>query len=154
VRNRTAEAAVDSSDGSFRTSSLCPRISTEAPKQNSRKRAASFLQRHPPLAIIDERQYATGLFQYLKRAADASRTRNGQFRLHRFREIPLAKTGLRIKGLRTSACLVANCGLAPSNWRKRLLWNRNRIYFGFPRLGCDLEFQLKPYVYCWHLHFR
>ena len=105
MRNRTAEAAVDSSDGSFRTSSLCPRISTEAPKQNSRKRASSFLQRHPPLAIIDERQCATGLFQYLKRAADASRTRNGQFRLHRFREIPLAKTGLRIKGLRTSSML-------------------------------------------------
>src|SRR5215831_17320175 len=41
----------------------------------------SFLQRHAPPVIIDEVQYAPGLFRYLKVAVDANRSRNGQFLL-------------------------------------------------------------------------
>jgi predicted AAA+ superfamily ATPase len=40
-----------------------------------------FLARHPPPVIIDEVQYAPGLFRHLKVAVDARRLRNGQFLL-------------------------------------------------------------------------
>jgi predicted AAA+ superfamily ATPase len=40
-----------------------------------------FLARHPPPVIIDEVQYAPGLFRHLKVAVDARRSRNGQFLL-------------------------------------------------------------------------
>jgi uncharacterized protein len=38
-----------------------------------------FLSRHPPPLIIDEVQYAPGLFRYLKVAVDRDRNKNGQF---------------------------------------------------------------------------
>ncbi|MAE72386.1 MAG: hypothetical protein CME06_18190 [Gemmatimonadetes bacterium] len=40
---------------------------------------AEFLHRHPPPLIVDEVQYAPGLFRHLKREVDARRSRNGQF---------------------------------------------------------------------------
>ena len=49
--------------------------------EQAEKEPASFLQRHPPPVIIDEVQYAPGLFRHLKVAVDANRTRNGQFLL-------------------------------------------------------------------------
>ncbi len=38
-----------------------------------------FLRRHPPPLIVDEVQYAPGLFRHLKREVDANRAQNGQF---------------------------------------------------------------------------
>jgi uncharacterized protein len=38
-----------------------------------------FLRQHPEPLIIDEVQYAPGLFRYLKAAVDADRNRNGRF---------------------------------------------------------------------------
>ena len=40
-----------------------------------------FLRRHPPPVIIDEVQYAPGLFRYLKSAIDRDRASNGRFLL-------------------------------------------------------------------------
>jgi predicted AAA+ superfamily ATPase len=40
---------------------------------------ATFFQRYPPPVIVDEVQYAPGLFRHLKAAVDAARERNGQF---------------------------------------------------------------------------
>ena len=37
----------------------------------------SFLSRHPPPVIVDEAQYAPGLFRHLKAAVDRDRSRNG-----------------------------------------------------------------------------
>jgi hypothetical protein len=55
----------------------CPSISpTEA--EQAEKEPDHFLERHPPPVIIDEVQYAPGLFRHLKVAVDAHRTRNGQ----------------------------------------------------------------------------
>jgi predicted AAA+ superfamily ATPase len=54
-------------------------LPTEA--EQAEKEPDSFLQRHPPPVIIDEVQYAPGLFRYLKTAVDANRGRNGQFLL-------------------------------------------------------------------------
>jgi len=54
-------------------------LPTEA--EQSEKEPNGFLHRHPPPVIIDEVQYAPGVFRYLKSAVDASRTRYGQFLL-------------------------------------------------------------------------
>ena len=42
---------------------------------------AAFLARHPPPVIVDEVQYAPGLFRHLKIVVDAERTRPGAFLL-------------------------------------------------------------------------
>ena len=41
----------------------------------------SFLARHPPPLIVDEIQYAPGLFRHLKTAIDADRRQNGAYLL-------------------------------------------------------------------------
>ena len=54
-------------------------LPTEA--EQAEKEPQNFLRRHPSPMIIDEVQYAPGLFRYLKGAVDTSRARNGQFLL-------------------------------------------------------------------------
>ena len=54
-------------------------LPTEA--EQAEKEPGRFLQRHPPPVLIDEVQYAPGLFRHLKVAVDANRDRNGQFLL-------------------------------------------------------------------------
>lgn len=52
----------------------------------------SFLRRHPPPLIIDEIQYAPGLFRHLKVHIDAHRDRCGQFILTGSQRFPLMKS--------------------------------------------------------------
>jgi uncharacterized protein len=54
-------------------------LPTEA--EQAEKEPQGFLRRHPPPAIIDEVQYAPGIFRHVKVAVDAARTQNGQFLL-------------------------------------------------------------------------
>src|ERR1700758_629805 len=54
-------------------------LPTEA--EQAEKEPNSFLRRHQPPVIIDEVQYAPGLFRHLKAMVDAHRPRNGQFLL-------------------------------------------------------------------------
>lgn len=50
---------------------------------------ATFLARHPPPLIVDEVQYAPGLFRHLKLAIDRDRERNGAFVLTGTQKLPL-----------------------------------------------------------------
>lgn len=54
-------------------------LPTEA--EQAEKDPTAFLRRHPPPVIVDEVQYAPGLFRHLKAEVDANRNRNGQFLL-------------------------------------------------------------------------
>src|SRR5690242_10268935 len=45
--------------------------------QQAETSPAEFLAQHPEPLIVDEVQYAPGLFRYLKAAVDADRDRNG-----------------------------------------------------------------------------
>src|SRR6267154_1708622 len=54
-------------------------LPTEA--EQAEKEPQSFLREHPAPVIIDEVQYAPGLFRYLKVVVEASRNRHGQFLL-------------------------------------------------------------------------
>lgn len=64
-------------------------LPTEA--EQAEKEPIRFLQRHPPPVIIDEVQYAPGLFRHLKVAVDANRARNGQFLLTGSQKFTLMK---------------------------------------------------------------
>jgi predicted AAA+ superfamily ATPase len=64
-------------------------LPTEA--DQAEKDPHTFLRRHPPPVIIDEVQYAPGLFRHLKAAVDAHRARNGQFLLTGSQKFALMK---------------------------------------------------------------
>jgi predicted AAA+ superfamily ATPase len=64
-------------------------LPTEA--EQAEKEPRNFLQRHPPPVLIDEVQYAPGLFRHLKAEVDAHRTRNGQFLLTGSQKFTLMK---------------------------------------------------------------
>jgi uncharacterized protein len=64
-------------------------LPTEA--EQAEKEPRGFLQRHPPPVIIDEVQYAPGLFRHLKTEVDAHRSRNGQFLLTGSQKFTLMK---------------------------------------------------------------
>lgn len=64
-------------------------LPTEA--EQAEKEPALFLERHPPTVLIDEVQYAPGLFRHLKVAVDTHRDRNGQFLLTGSQKFALMK---------------------------------------------------------------
>jgi predicted AAA+ superfamily ATPase len=64
-------------------------LPTEA--EQAEKEPKSFLHRHAPPVIIDEVQYAPGLFRYLKAAVDANRARHGQYLLTGSQKFTLMK---------------------------------------------------------------
>ena len=65
-------------------------LPTEA--EQAEKEPQSFIRRHPAPVIIDEVQYAPGLFRYLKIAVDANRQRRGQFLLTGSQKFTLMKS--------------------------------------------------------------
>src|SRR5579863_9046781 len=64
-------------------------LPTEA--ELAEKEPAAFLERYPTPVLIDEVQYAPGLFRHLKSAIDAHRSRNGQFLLTGSQKFTLMK---------------------------------------------------------------
>lgn len=69
-------------------------VSLDLPTQaeQAEKEPHNFLRRHPSPMIVDEVQYAPGLFRHLKVAVDASRARNGQFLLTDSQKFTLMKS--------------------------------------------------------------
>lgn len=69
-------------------------VSLDLPSEaeQAEKEPQHFLSRHASPVIIDEVQYAPGLFRHLKVAVDASRNRNGQFLLTGSQKFTLMKS--------------------------------------------------------------
>jgi predicted AAA+ superfamily ATPase len=69
-------------------------VSLDLPSEaeQAEKEPNSFLRRHLSPVIIDEVQYAPGLFRHLKARVDASRARNGQFLLTGSQKFTLMKS--------------------------------------------------------------
>jgi|SRR5215469_8657216 len=65
-------------------------LPTEA--EQAEKEPESFLRQHPAPVIIDEVQYAPGLFRYLKIAVDAGRSDHGRFLLTGSQKFTLMKS--------------------------------------------------------------
>jgi uncharacterized protein len=70
-------------------------LPTEA--EQAEKEPRNFLARYPAPVIIDEVQYAPGLFRHLKAEIDANRGRNGQFLLTGSRAAPGSRTAGRAR---------------------------------------------------------
>ena len=64
-------------------------LPTEA--EQAEREPDAFLARHPPPVIIDEVQYAPGLFRHLKVAVDKGRSRYGQYLLTGSQKFTLMK---------------------------------------------------------------
>src|SRR5215469_14873528 len=69
-------------------------VSLDLPSEaeQAEKEPESFLRRHPAPVIIDEVQYAPGLFRHLKARVDANRSRNGRFLLTGSQKFTLMKS--------------------------------------------------------------
>jgi predicted AAA+ superfamily ATPase len=69
-------------------------VSLDLPSEaeQAEREPRDFLRRHPAPTIIDEVQYAPGLFRHLKVAVDASRMRSGQFLLTGSQKFTLMKS--------------------------------------------------------------
>jgi uncharacterized protein len=66
--------------------------------EQAEKEPQTFFQRHPVPVMIDEVQYAPGLFRYLKVAVDATRRLKGQFSTDRFAEVYPDEERVRVTG--------------------------------------------------------
>ena len=71
-------------------------LPTEA--EQAEKEPGTFLQRHPPPVIIDEVQYAPGLFRHLKVVVDAHRSTQRSIPAHRFAEVHPDEECFRVVG--------------------------------------------------------
>src|SRR5882762_574300 len=80
-------------------------LPTEA--EQAEKEPNGFLHRHPPPVIIDDVQYAPGVFPYLKSAVDASRTRYGQFLLTSSQKFTLMNS-IRVTSWAGGHCRIGN----------------------------------------------
>ena len=100
----------------------------------------SFLQDHPPPVVIDEVQYAPGLFRYLKLAIDRQRQRKGQFILTGSQKFTLMRE--------VSDSLAGRCALLSlpglcveeiktTGWQATTDAHKLLIRGGFPELWAD-----------------
>ena len=113
--------------GKTSTSQAIPRhqfVSLDIPTEAEQaEKEPKFLRRHPPPVIIDEVQYAPGLFRHLKVSVDARRARNGQFLLTGSQKFAL------MRNVSESLAGRANCGIG------------NALVGGNP--GCGAENQTR-----------
>ncbi|HET6179690.1 MAG TPA: ATP-binding protein [Candidatus Sulfotelmatobacter sp.] len=111
-------------------------LPTEA--EQAEKEPQTFLERHPVPVIIDEVQYAPGLFRYLKVAVDAARRRNGQFLLTGSQKFTLMKSVSESLAGRADIAELETLSLAeirrvlPETTAERVI-----VRGGFPELHAD-----------------
>jgi predicted AAA+ superfamily ATPase len=113
-------------------------LPTEA--EQAEKEPEAFLRRHPAPAIIDEVQYAPGLFRHLKAAVDANRGRHGQYLLTGSQKFTLMK-GVS-ESLAGRADIVELETLSLAEIRGALPGTRTEtaiVRGGFPELHADPE---------------
>jgi len=113
-------------------------LPTEA--EQAEKEPEAFLRRHPAPAIIDEVQYAPGLFRHLKAAVDANRGRHGQYLLTGSQKFTLMK-GVS-ESLAGRADIVELETLSLAEIRGALPGTRTEtaiVHGGFPELHANPE---------------
>lgn len=112
-------------------------LPTEA--EQAEKEPQSFLRRHPAPVIIDEVQYAPGLFRYLKVAVDASRERNGQFLLTGSQKFTLIKSVSESLAGRADVAELETLSLAEiRNALPKIMLANAIVRGGFPELYANL----------------
>ena len=100
----------------------------------------AFLARHPPPVIIDEVQYAPGLFRHLKAAVDRERGRRGAFLLTGSQPLGLMKSVSDSLAGRAAVVALEPLSFAEAKAaRPRLAADEFVVRGGFPELYEDLE---------------
>jgi uncharacterized protein len=113
-------------------------LPTEA--EQAEKEPQSFLRRHAPPVIIDEVQYAPGLFRHLKVAVDAARSRHGQFLLTGSQKFTLMKSVSESLAGRADIVELETLSLAEVRAARPETGAEDAIVRGgFPELYADLE---------------
>src|SRR5712691_10856378 len=111
-------------------------LPTEA--EQAEKEPQSFLRQHPAPVIIDEVQYAPGLFRYLKVVVDASRNRHGQFLLTGSQKFTLMKSVSESLARRVDIVELETLSLAEIQAALPQTTPKNAIVQGgFPELHAD-----------------
>jgi uncharacterized protein len=119
-------------------------LPTEA--EQAEKEPGSFLERHKPPVIIDEVQYAPGLFRHLKVEIDAHRERNGQFLLTGSQKFQLMKNVSESLAGRAdiveleTLSLTEIQGALPATAIEAAI-----VRGGFPELYANLDIDLAPF---------
>lgn len=119
-------------------------LPTEA--EQAENEPASFLERHRPPVIIDEVQYAPGLFRHLKAEIDAHRDRNGQFLLTGSQKFVLMKNVSDSLAGRADIMELETLSLneirdaIPDTFIEEAV-----VRGGFPELYANLEIDLAPF---------
>ena len=112
----------------------------------------SFLQDHPPPVVIDEVQYAPGLFRYLKLAIDRQRRRKGQFILTGSQKFTLMRE--------VSDSLAGRCALLSlpglcveeiktTGWQATTDVHKLLIRGGFPELWADPAIPVRDFYHAY-----
>jgi len=113
-------------------------LPTEA--EQAEKEPREFLRRHAPPVIIDEVQYAPGLFRYLKAAVDANRTGNGQFLLTGSQKFTLMKSVSESLAGRADIVELETLSLAEiRNALPKAVIDSVIVRGGFPELNADAD---------------
>jgi len=103
---------------------------------------ASFLSAHPPPVLVDEVQYAPGLFRHLKVEIDSKREARGQFLLTGSQKFTLMK---EVSDSLAGRCAVASLSgltvreISATGWKPESLEAQAEILIrgGFPELWAD-----------------
>ncbi|HEV2991225.1 MAG TPA: ATP-binding protein, partial [Candidatus Angelobacter sp.] len=106
----------------------------------------SFLRRHAPPVIVDEVQYAPGLFRHLKVAVDASRSRYGQFLLTGSQKFTLMQNISESLAGRAEIMELETLSLTEIRGAlPEILVERAMLRGGFPELYANLEIDLAAF---------
>ena len=113
-------------------------LPTEA--EQAEKEPRRFLERHPAPVIIDEVQYAPGLFRHLKYAVDADRARNGQYLLTGSQKFTLMKSVSESLAGRADVIELETLSLAEiRSARPKFRLESAIVRGGFPELYANLD---------------
>jgi uncharacterized protein len=119
-------------------------LPTEA--EQAEKEPGSFLDRHKPPVIIDEVQYAPGLFRHLKAEIDAHRDRNGQFLLTGSQKFQLMKNVSESLAGRADIVELETLSLAEIRGAlPETAIEAAIVRGGFPELYVNLDIDLAPF---------
>ena len=106
----------------------------------------SFLRRHAPPVIVDEVQYAPGLFRHLKVAVDANRSRYGQFLLTGSQKFTLMQNISESLAGRAEIMELETLSLAEIRGAlPEIQVERAIVRGGFPELYANLEIDLAAF---------
>ena len=119
-------------------------LPTEA--EQAEKEPDAFLRRHPGPVIIDEVQYAPGLFRHLKAAVDAHRGRHGQYLLTGSQKFTLMKGVSESLAGRVDIIELETLSLAEIRAAlPRAGWETTIVRGGFPELQANPEIDFVPF---------